>query len=117
MEHSRTLHHITRSKGCREGVANVWLISACPYGQFPATRYPASAASAALLNATRLCGATRRELYCVTRSPQRAMLAVLSATPTAGSVQNQPIRLALLLVPFVPTLQGPHSQEHIVDTT
>lgn len=28
------------------------------YGQFPATRYPASSASAVLLNATLLCGAT-----------------------------------------------------------
>ena len=35
-------------------VAKVWLISAYAQGQFPATRYPAASASAALLNATRL---------------------------------------------------------------
>src|SRR5215472_13187015 len=57
------------------------------------------------------------ELFCVTNSPQRANLAVPSATPTAGSVQNWPISLAPLLVPFVPTLQGSHSQEHTSCTT
>src|SRR5215472_10556140 len=57
------------------------------------------------------------ELFCVTRSPQRAMLAGPSATPTAGSVQNQPRSRALLLVPFVPTLPEPHSQAHTSDTT
>jgi len=41
-----------------EGVDIVWPISAYLHGQFPATRYPTSSASAAPLNATRLCGAT-----------------------------------------------------------
>src|SRR5215831_13290749 len=99
------------------------------HGQFPAIRYPASLASAARSNKAHsimwcnlaviraVWTVVDAELFCVTRSPQRAILAVLCATPTAGSVQNQPISLARLLVPFVPTLQGPHSPAHISDTT
>ena len=60
---------------------------------------------------------TRRELFCVPSSPQRAILAVPSATPTAGSVQNQPICRAPFLVPFVLTLQGSHFQAHTSCTT
>src|SRR5215831_8275297 len=50
-------------------------------------------------------------------SPQRAILAGPSATPTAGSVQNQPICRAPFLVPFVLTLQGSHFQAHTSCTT
>src|SRR5215831_789336 len=87
------------------------------YGQFPATQYPAFSASAALLNATRLCGATRRELYGVTSSPQRAILAVLSATPTTLWQLDQPIIPSQPLVLTSPTLQALCLLARTSDTT